>query len=235
MLLVDHELISLVEQVRGEGQPPLLDPFVDHKVRGDFPSYGLQSAGYDLRLNPVVGLRVFKAERICIPLSPLEPERQTKSTWIEKPISRKLVLLPGFLALGSSLEHFNMPSNVLGLCHGKSTYSRLGLIMNVTPIEPGWRGFLTIEMFNHNPNPVEILVEGGILQVTFHLLSSVPKALYSGAYQDQKAEVVPARVGGSKEMSEMDELQIGAGTSQMSERRYGPRKTWTLTELKKEG
>ncbi len=65
--------------------------------------------------------------------------------------------------------------------------------MNVTPIEPGWRGHLTIEIFNHNPNPISIPVQGGILQVQFHKLETVPRDSYHGVYQDQEAGVTPAR------------------------------------------
>jgi len=198
--LVDSDLIALYEQAREERRwEPLIAPFFHLKCSEyndkPVPSFGLEPAGYTIRMDPdsIRGVMPLPRGQNWV-ISPHNQETQSKSYWKEIPIEGRVVLLPGHLYLASSLEKFNLPPNVLGLCHGKSTYSRLGLIMNVTPLEPGWSGFLTIEMFNHNPNAVELLVHGGILQIQFELLDSTPTQTYQGNYQNQEAGVVPARV-----------------------------------------
>ena len=96
-------------------------------------------------------------------------------------------------ALASSLEHFKMPSNLLGVVHDKSTWARLGLCVQNTVIEPGWRGYLTLELTNHNPHgPLAIKAGTPICQVIFHILDQLTDKPYEGKYQDQRMGIQPA-------------------------------------------
>lgn len=202
----------------------IVDPMLDHKVRNfdGVPriSYGLSSGGYDIRLSSDA-LKMFKKEDstpqknlftdsnnefeenilICDPKNfnpalvlditndaryiKTNPENNTEK-WVE---------LPGFSSLlGVSVEHFRIPVNVLGTCQGKSTYARCSVFVNITPLEPGWRGYLTIEICNANPHPVKIYLNEGIAQIVFTQLDKQPLVTYDGKYQDQPNTVVNAQV-----------------------------------------
>ena len=113
-------------------------------------------------------------------------------------IHQDVVLAPGDFKLVSTDEEFCMPDNMLGVVHDKSTWARLGLAAQNTVIEPGWRGFLTLELTNHNrPRPwlkfwgkdnvLRIKAGTPIVQVIFHLLDKATDAPYAGKYQDQKS------------------------------------------------
>ena len=96
---------------------------------------------------------------------------------------------PNAFALGHSLETFTMPPNVFGLCLGKSTYARCGIVVNLTPLEPGWTGQLTIEISNTTPLPAKVYADEGIAQVLFFKITPAPKQTYAhrhGKYQGQR-------------------------------------------------
>ncbi len=107
-------------------------------------------------------------------------------------VDQKVVLEPGAFALASTLEHFSMPHDLLGIVHDKSTWARLGLAAQNTVIEPGWRGYLTLELTNHGKE--RIVVEDGtaIAQIIFHVLDRPAEAVYGGKYQDQARGPQPA-------------------------------------------
>lgn len=105
-----------------------------------------------------------------------------------------IVLTPGGFSLGSTVERFTMPNDVVGIVHDKSTWARRGLSVYNTVIECGWVGWLTIELANHGPNTLTIAAGDPIAQVLFHRLAAPPEALYVGKYQGQPDEPVPARV-----------------------------------------
>lgn len=178
---------------------PMISPFSEAVSGNGVVSYGLTSAGYDLRLGPKV--KVFKntwGGRIR-PHYFDDPEHcrrmfdevdGTKDGFIVVPPS------PGYV-LGYSLERLCIPSILKGHCVGKSTWARCGLHVNTTPLEPGWEGYLTIEISNPSPCPVDVFVGQGIAQLEFHLLTAPPEIDYrskKGKYQNQSAEAVPARV-----------------------------------------
>jgi dCTP deaminase len=96
-------------------------------------------------------------------------------------------LAPGEFMLAATLERFTMPSDLLGIVHDKSTWARRGLSMFNTVIEPGWRGYLTLELVNHGQNTIHLLAGQGIAQVVFHLLDQPTELPYpdDGKYQDQ--------------------------------------------------
>lgn len=99
----------------------------------------------------------------------------------------------GPFVLASSIERFNMPDNLLGVVHDKSSWARQGLSVQNTIIEPGWRGHLTLELTNHSDNPLTIKAGMPIAQVVFHFLDEATTEPYDGKYQDQEAGVQKAR------------------------------------------
>lgn len=108
-------------------------------------------------------------------------------------IRESLLLKPGAFALASTIERFSMHSDVIGFVHDKSTWARRGLTVQNTVIEPGWRGWLTLELTNHGYG--DLMIEGGspIAQVIFHLLPEATETPYTGKYQDQLPGAQPAR------------------------------------------
>lgn len=182
----------------------LLSPYLPQQLRADgaglpMISAGISSYGYDLRLASEYGLKVFSAyggaheidpknfdDRMLMSL-PIHTSRNNDMWW----------LLPaGAYALGLSVESFNMPGNVLALCVGKSTYARSGLIVNTTPIEPGWRGRLVLEFRNATNLPMRVYANEGIAQAIFfeaHEHCATSYADRNGKYQDQ-TDIRTARV-----------------------------------------
>lgn len=158
-------------------------------------SAGVSSYGYDLRL-AADGFRVFSP----IVSAEIDPKNFDESSLIEAPLrtsddgSQYWLLPPLSYALGVTVETFNIPRNVIGLCMGKSTYARSGLIVNTTPLEPGWRGRLVLEFSNSADLPVRIYANEGVAQVTFFESDEDCEVSYadrSGKYQDQTGLVTP--------------------------------------------
>ncbi len=158
-------------------------------------SAGLSSYGYDLRLARD-GFRVFSP----IASAEIDPKNFDENSLIEAPMrasedgSHYWLLPPHSYALGVTVETFDMPRNVIGICFGKSTYARSGLIVNTTPLEPGWRGRLVLEFSNSADLPIRIYANEGIAQVTFFESDELCQTSYadrSGKYQDQVGLVTP--------------------------------------------
>jgi dCTP deaminase len=177
----------------------LITPFEERLVREvdgrRIISAGLSSYGYDLRLAQD-GFRVFSP----IASAEIDPKNFDEGSLIEAPLrtsedgSRFWLLPPHSYALGVTVETFNMPRNVIAYCLGKSTYARSGLIVNTTPLEPGWRGRLVLEFSNSADLPVRIYANEGIAQVTFFESDEdcdVSYADRTGKYQDQTGLVTP--------------------------------------------
>lgn len=100
-------------------------------------------------------------------------------------IDQDVILEPQQFSLASSFEQFNMPTNWLGYVKDKSSWARLGLAVQNTVIEPGWRGFLTLELTNHSKETINIAKGSPIAQIVFHVLMGMPEKTYTGKYQDQ--------------------------------------------------
>jgi dCTP deaminase len=162
-------------------------------------SFGQSSFGYDIRLADT-GLDVFKNAFVYLG-TVIDP----KAFDVQQTLSHRVVerdetgtfymIPPRAYALGVSVETFQIPNNVLGICYCKSTYARCGLMVNTTPLEPGWRGQLVIEMANLTDLPMKVYANEGIAQVVF-FEGDVPATTYadrSGKYQDQKG-IVTARI-----------------------------------------
>jgi len=181
-ILNDREIAALTQ-----GTPPLIEPFVPRQAGK--PSYGLGSFGYDIRLG----------SRFMIPDAAsaltLDPKGTPREAFREVVCEPAFELPPGTFALGESVERFAMPDDVTGLAFGKSSYARCGLVVNVTPLEPGWRGRLTLALINTSPLPIRLHVEQGITQVVF-FRGERPERTYGekeagGAYQDQGGLTLP--------------------------------------------
>jgi dCTP deaminase len=181
-ILSDHEIAALCTD-----EHPMVDPFVPRQEGK--PSYGLGSCGYDLRLGgrflvPLGGMNVV--------LDPIDfPADHFRAIEADGTFE----LSPNSQVLAESVEWFNMPDDVCAVCWGKSSYARCGLLVNVTPLEPGWRGILTIELANVSPLPIRLHVGQGIAQVVF-FRGSRPRRTYSekeagGGYQNQTGVTLP--------------------------------------------
>lgn len=177
---------------------PMIDPFIDQQVRktehGDkVISYGLSSAGYDVRLGPHFKMARPRSE-VRRNLGGIEPALDPKAIsnggvdyFQSFETALPFVLQPGEAVLGATVERFRMPRDVIGKCYNKSTYARCFLIVGVTPLEPGWEGFLTIEISNTAPVPVVIYPMEGICQITFERLDQGCEVSYddrAGKYQN---------------------------------------------------
>jgi len=180
----------------------IIFPFVGEKRREldngtKALSYGLSHAGYDLRLSPDGFLVIDNSASKGFPLDvkDFDTELMEEQKPRQENGSTFFILPPFSYALGVSLERISMPNNVMGITDGKSTYARQGTIINVTPIEPGWTGFLTICIINPLAFPARIYANEGIVQVTFHQLDGdVGSAYGDGKYQNQGATVAFAAV-----------------------------------------
>lgn len=177
----------------------LISPFEESLVRElegrRIISAGVSSYGYDLRL-AVDGFRVFSP----ITSAEIDPKNFDENSLIEAPLrtaadgSLYWLLPPHSYALGVTVETFKMPRNVIGFCLGKSSYARSGLIVNATPLEPGWRGRLVLEFSNSADLPVRIYANEGIAQVIFFESDEACEVSYAdrqGKYQDQTGLVTP--------------------------------------------
>lgn len=145
----------------------------------------ISSCGYDLRLSSEFKIPILDTEEYVVdPFLPPEFQNRTRNDFI--------IIPPHNFILGCSIEYVCMPSNLIGICLGRSTYARAGIITNVTPLEPGWKGQVTIEISNTNPLPVKVYVNEGITQVVFFQLDTLPTRDYAqkqGKYQGTKGVV----------------------------------------------
>jgi dCTP deaminase len=151
-------------------------------------SYGLSSYGYDIR---VAGdFKVFT--NVHNPI--VDPKRFDDSSFVD--VQGDCIIPPNSFALGTSVEYFRIPRNVITICLGKSTYARCGIIVNVTPFEPEWEGFVTLEISNTTPLPAKIYAGEGIAQVIFFESDEECEISYAdrgGKYQGQKG-ITPPRM-----------------------------------------
>lgn len=172
----------------------LIEPFVDHLVRynesgNKVVSYGLSSFGYDLRVSNE--FKIFTNVRNAI----VDPKQFHDDAFIYVETD-ECIIPPNSFALARSVEYFRIPRSVLAICVGKSTYARCGIIVNVTPFEPEWEGFVTLEISNTTPLPAKIYANEGLAQVVFFEGEpcTVSYADRDGKYQRQGKGVVGPRV-----------------------------------------
>jgi dCTP deaminase len=161
----------------------LLEPFSAVSVRAGVISYGLGPYGYDLRLDRTYRHLAASTTTALDPHQASEADFETRSEDI-------IIIPPGHFILGQSVEYFRMPKKILGLVFGKSTYARCGVLVNVTPLEPEWSGFLTISIANCGPRPVALHPLQGIAQVIFIESADLPIFSYKdldGKYNEQNS------------------------------------------------
>jgi dCTP deaminase len=166
----------------------LLEPFVATSIRSGVISYGLGPYGYDLRLD-----RTYR--RPAGPPVLMDPH-QINALNFETLSEDIIVIPPGHFILGRSVEYFRMPKKILGLVFGKSTYARCGVLVNVTPLEPEWTGFLTISIANCGAWPAAVYTGQGIAQVVFIESAELPMMSYKdldGKYNGQD-EITVAKI-----------------------------------------
>ena len=176
---------------RMAGEQGMIEPFVDHQVKHEngkkIVSYGLSSYGYDLRV-----ARKFKVFT-NVYNSLVDPKNFQEDSFVD--IEGDFCIIPpNSFALAVSVEYFRIPRNVLTLCIGKSTYARCGIIVNVTPFEPEWEGFVTLEISNTTPLPAKIYADEGLAQVLFYKGEQVCQTSYAdrnGKYMKQVNITVP--------------------------------------------
>jgi dCTP deaminase len=138
----------------------MIEPFEDRQVRDGVISYGLSSYGYDIRVADE--FKVFTNINSTV----VDPKRFDARSFVD--IAADVCIIPpNSFALAKTVEYFRIPRDVLTVCVGKSTYARCGLIVNVTPFEPEWEGFVTLEISNTTPLPAKIYANEGIAQVLF--------------------------------------------------------------------
>lgn len=177
---------------------PLVNPFVEPFQGNNVISYGLTSAGYDLRLDNEEVL--ISKNTFC---EAIDPKRFKEPGYCEKVFDKRtfaphaqIVIPPNGYILGRSYEYLFIPYFLKGRCVGKSTYARANIIVNVTPLEPEWEGHLTIEISNPTQSHVVVHALEGIAQLEYELLIDRPETTYkdkNGKYQNQTG-VTPSRV-----------------------------------------
>jgi len=165
----------------------MIKPFEERQVRAGVISYGLSSYGYDLRIADE--FKIFTNINNTL----VDPKAFDPRSFVDYqgPVC---IVPPNSFALGRSVEYFKIPRNVLTICVGKSTYARCGIITNVTPFEPEWEGFVTLEISNTTPLPAKIYANEGIAQVLFFESDEACQTSYAdrqGKYQGQQGIVLP--------------------------------------------
>jgi dCTP deaminase len=165
----------------------MIEPFEDGQVRKGTVSYGLSSYGYDMRVAPE--FKIFTNVNNAI----VDPKAFDDKSFVDFE-GDVCIVPPNSFALARSIEYFRIPRSVITLCVGKSTYARCGIITNVTPFEPEWEGFVTLEISNTTPLPARIYANEGIAQVIFFESDDECETSYKdrkGKYQGQVGVTTP--------------------------------------------
>jgi dCTP deaminase len=165
----------------------MISPFSEKQVREGVISYGLSSYGYDLRVADE--FKIFTNVNSTI----VDPKHFDERSFVSLE-SDVCIVPPNSFALARSVEYFKIPRDVLTICVGKSTYARCGIIVNVTPFEPEWEGFVTLEISNTTPLPARIYANEGLCQILFFQGNEPCEVSYKdkkGKYQNQSGIVLP--------------------------------------------
>jgi dCTP deaminase len=165
----------------------MIEPFEPGQARDGVISYGVSSFGYDVRVADEY--KVFTDVYSVV----VDPKEFDARSFVDVK-AEYCIIPPRSFALARTLEYFRIPSDVLVICVGKSTYARCGIIVNVTPLEPEWCGHLTLEISNTTPLPAKIYSNEGLAQLLFFQGDEVPEVTYAtkrGKYQDQRGVTLP--------------------------------------------
>ncbi len=180
-LMPDH---AIRQCAKNEG---MIEPFVEKQKSEGVISYGLSSYGYDARVSPE--FMIFTNVDNAI----VDPKDFSKDSFVERNTD-VCVIPPNSFVLARTVEYFRIPQDVLVICLGKSTYARCGLIVNVTPLEPGWEGHVTLEISNTTPLPAKVYANEGVAQFLFFRGSEPCEVNYAdrqGKYMGQRGVTLP--------------------------------------------
>lgn len=173
-----------------------IDPFAEGQPRPGKVSYGVSSYGYDVRVG--ARFKIFTPTPRHGGVTVVDPKHFTDDLFVEVDTSATgadhVCIPPNSFALCETVETFSIPRDVLVICLGKSTYARCGLIVNVTPLEPEWRGKVTLEISNTTPLPAKVYANEGVAQLVFLKADRVCAVSYAdkgGKYQDQDGLTLP--------------------------------------------
>ena len=169
----------------------MIEPFEAGQVKAfegrNIVSYGTSSYGYDIRCS--TEFKIFTNVNSTI----IDPKQFDEKNFVDYK-GNVCIIPPNSFALARTVEYFRIPRNVLTICLGKSTYARCGIIVNVTPFEPEWEGFVTLEISNTTPLPAKIYANEGLAQVLFFEADEECEISYAdkkGKYQKQQSIVLP--------------------------------------------
>ena len=165
----------------------MISPFEEKQVRSDKISFGVSSYGYDARVSDE--FKIFTNVNSEI----VDPKNFKLTSFVSKK-SSECIIPPNSFVLASTIEYFKIPKDVLVICLGKSTYARCGIIVNVTPLEPGWEGHVTLEFSNTTPLPAKIYANEGVSQFIFLKGNETPEVTYAdrnGKYMRQIGVTLP--------------------------------------------
>ena len=165
----------------------MISPFEDKQIREGKISFGVSSYGYDARVSNE--FKIFTNVNSEI----VDPKNFKPTNFVTKE-SDECIIPPNSFVLARTVEYFKIPSDVLVICLGKSTYARCGIIVNVTPLEPGWEGHVTLEFSNTTPLPAKIYANEGVAQFIFLKGNEKPDVSYAdrnGKYMGQKGVTLP--------------------------------------------
>ncbi len=165
----------------------MIEPFAEKQVSRGVISYGLSSYGYDIRIADE--FKIFTNINTAI----VDPKEFDTKSFVDFK-GDICIIPPNSFALGRSVEYFKVPRKIMTICVGKSTYARCGIITNVTPLEPEWEGFITLEVSNTTPLPARIYANEGIAQILFFESDEMCEVSYGdrkGKYQGQRGITIP--------------------------------------------
>jgi len=165
----------------------MIKPFISEQKSNNVISYGLSSFGYDARVSDE--FKIFTDVDSAL----VDPKNFKNNSFVSRKVS-ECIIPPNSFALASTIEYFKIPKDILVICLGKSTYARCGIIVNVTPLEPGWEGHVTLEFSNTTPLPAKIYANEGAAQFVFLQGNETPKTTYekrNGKYMKQTGVTLP--------------------------------------------
>ncbi|NUQ53028.1 MAG: dCTP deaminase [Phycisphaerales bacterium] len=187
-VLSDRQIRALVK----------IEPFEKATKRPGRISYGVSSYGYDVRVG--THFKIFTPTPRTGDIAVVDPKKFSDEMMVEVDVGHKaegqqyVIIPPNSFALCETVEYLEIPRDVLVICLGKSTYARCGLIVNVTPLEPEWRGKVTLEISNTTPLPARVYANEGVAQLVFLKADQVCEVSYAdkgGKYQDQGGLTLP--------------------------------------------
>lgn len=169
----------------------MIEPFEAYQIKqnqtGRVISYGTSSYGYDVRC--ANEFKIFTNVNSTI----VDPKNFDERNFVNVDAD-VCIIPPNSFVLTRSVEYFRIPRDVLVICVGKSTYARMGIVVNTTPLEPEWHGHITLELSNTTPLPAKIYANEGIAQLIFLSADEMCETSYAdrqGKYQGQRGVTLP--------------------------------------------